>query len=62
MLSTAFHVFLIGGSRVCGMDEFSVAVSVVGRDRKDKETVELVDDLNVTAEDQHVSYNIRIVV
>ena len=44
------------------MDEFSVAVSVVGRDRKDKETVELVDDLNVTAEDQHVSYNIRIVV
>ena len=42
------------------MDEFSVAVSAVGRDRKDKEIVELVDDLIVTAEDQHVSNDIQL--
>ena len=53
-------VFFAGGCRVCGMDEFSVAVSAVGRDRKDKEIVELVEDLIVTAEDQHVSNDIQL--
>ena len=45
---------------MCGMDEFSVTVSIVGRDKKDKEIVELVDDLSVSAEDQQVGMALRI--
>ena len=60
MIVTMYIVFFAGGCRVCGMDEFSVAVSAVGRDRKDKEIVELVEDLIVTAEDQHVSNDIQL--
>lgn len=45
---------------MCGMDEFSVTVSIVGRDKKDKEIVEVVDDLSVSAEDQQVGMALRI--
>ena len=45
---------------MCGMDEFSVTVSIVGRDKKDKEIVEVVDDLSVSAEDQQVGMARRI--
>ena len=37
------------------MDEFSVTVSAVGRDKKDKEVLELLEDLPIAVEDQQVS-------
>jgi hypothetical protein len=43
-----------GSNRVCGMDEFSVTVSAVGRDKKDKEVLELLEDLPIAVEDQQV--------
>lgn len=37
------------------MDEFSVTVSAVGRDKKDKEVLEMLEDLPIAVEDQQVS-------
>ena len=36
------------------MDEFSVTISLVTKDKKDKEVLELVEDLVVNVEDQQV--------
>ena len=43
-----------GGNRVCGMDEFSIAVSVLQKDSKGKEVLEFLDQLLVTIEDHQV--------
>ena len=47
------HCF-IGSNRVCGMDEFAISVSAVVRDKKDKEVLEVIDDLAVSVDDQQV--------
>lgn len=36
------------------MDEFIVVISSVGRDKKDKEVLELLEDLPIAVEDQQV--------
>ena len=36
------------------MDEFSVTISLVTKDKKDKEVLEVVEDLVVNVEDQQV--------
>ena len=49
-----------GSNRVCGMDEFSVTISLVTKDKKDKEVLEVVEDLVVNVEDQQVRKRNRI--
>ena len=39
---------------MCGMDEFSVAVSALQKDSKGKEVLETLDQLQVTVEDHQV--------
>ena len=39
---------------MCGMDEFAISVWVVARDKKDKEVLEIIDDLAVSVDDQQV--------
>ena len=39
---------------MCGMDEFAISVSAVARDKKDKEVLEIIEDLAVSVEDQQV--------
>ena len=42
------------------MDEFSVTISLVTKDKKDKEVLEVVEDLVVNVEDQQVRKRNRI--
>lgn len=45
-----------GANRTCGMDEFEITVSTV-TPKKDKELVEVVEDLKIDIVDQKVTWH-----